>query len=191
MDPKEAEEVDEQLSGWILNFLNRKLKKGFSVRKLSLALQWAHERFAVEHMYDGWGDVLDGKSQEEEKPQESPEEEDRQEETGEDAGAPEGDGQADEEREESPSGPQGILARGGGAENGQMIEVPRKRRGRPPKKKTEAPSPPRAKGDPDNGFCAKCVKAMKVQSESRSRFTRFVLWKCKCGFEHLERRHDI
>jgi hypothetical protein len=37
--------------------------------------------------------------------------------------------------------------------------------------------------------CLKCGKNMAIENTSKARYTVFVLWKCECGFQHLEKRH--
>ncbi|MHC4777812.1 MAG: hypothetical protein ACYTFG_04450 [Planctomycetota bacterium] len=37
--------------------------------------------------------------------------------------------------------------------------------------------------------CDKCGKIMEVENTSSARYTVFVLWKCTCGYQHLEKKH--
>lgn len=213
MDAKEREEVDEQLSGWILSFLDRQLKKGFTVRQVSRALQWAHESFAVEHMYDGWGDreaPEEPEAPETEEPQESAQEEGQGDETCEVVDLAESVEETAEDvviTREAPE-PEPVPEVRGVSECGVVERFPMgdpldpspPAPTKPPKLPKHRhkwdedgdridPDPPRPKGDPDKGFCAKCGKKMTVENSSSARYTVFVLWKCKCGFQHLEKRH--
>ena len=71
-----------------------------------------------------------------------------------------------------------------------------KQRGRPKGVKNPkidpSPEPPPSlprEVDPDTGVCAKCGKKMEVENTSNARYTIFVLWKCACGFSHLQKKH--
>ena len=37
--------------------------------------------------------------------------------------------------------------------------------------------------------CRKCGKTMEVENTSKARYTVFVLWKCNCGHQQLEKKH--
>ncbi|GEM_PF-3206393 len=37
--------------------------------------------------------------------------------------------------------------------------------------------------------CEKCGKNMVVENTSKARYTLFVLWRCSCGFQHLQKKH--
>ena len=37
--------------------------------------------------------------------------------------------------------------------------------------------------------CEKCGGDMEVENTAKARYTLFVLWRCSCGYQHLEKRH--
>jgi hypothetical protein len=42
----------------------------------------------------------------------------------------------------------------------------------------------------DRHHCEKCGKTMEVENVSKARYTTFVLWRCQCGFQHLQKKHE-
>jgi transposase-like protein len=41
----------------------------------------------------------------------------------------------------------------------------------------------------DGFVCEKCGRNMSVENKSKARYTLFVLWKCSCGYQHLQKKH--
>ncbi|MCU0722179.1 MAG: hypothetical protein MUC63_00925 [Planctomycetes bacterium] len=37
--------------------------------------------------------------------------------------------------------------------------------------------------------CEKCGREMAIENRAKARYTLFILWKCHCGYQHLEKRH--
>ena len=37
--------------------------------------------------------------------------------------------------------------------------------------------------------CDKCGKNMRIENTSKARYTIFVLWRCSCGYQFLEKKH--
>lgn len=165
MDSERLEEVDQQLSDWILRYLNGLVRRGFTAREVLLALEWAHESFAVQHLFDR-------------PPEEEPVE-------------PEPEELEEPEPEPEPVvfEPKGIPVKA----SPEVIEalapppVPAPPAPELPPKPKPKPKPKR-KGDLSKGECEKCGRQMKIENRSRARYTEFILWSCTCGFKHLERR---
>jgi len=38
--------------------------------------------------------------------------------------------------------------------------------------------------------CNKCGRTMEVENTSKARYTTFVLWRCRCGNQHLQKKHE-
>ena len=38
-------------------------------------------------------------------------------------------------------------------------------------------------------ICEKCGRDMAIENKAKARYTVFVLWRCECGYQHLEKRH--
>ena len=38
-------------------------------------------------------------------------------------------------------------------------------------------------------ICEKCGRDMAVENTAKARYTTFVLWRCGCGCQHLEKKH--
>jgi hypothetical protein len=38
-------------------------------------------------------------------------------------------------------------------------------------------------------MCERCGKTMHIENTSTARYTVFVLWRCDCGHQFLEKRH--
>lgn len=38
-------------------------------------------------------------------------------------------------------------------------------------------------------ICEKCGRDMEIENKAKARYTVFVLWRCECGYQHLEKRH--
>jgi hypothetical protein len=41
----------------------------------------------------------------------------------------------------------------------------------------------------DRVSCEKCGKTMSIENTSTARYTVFVLWRCDCGHQFLEKKH--
>lgn len=39
-------------------------------------------------------------------------------------------------------------------------------------------------------WCDRCGKSMAVENVSKARYTLFVLWRCSCGHQRLEKKHE-
>lgn len=48
---------------------------------------------------------------------------------------------------------------------------------------------PKPVRDPDKQCCEKCDRVMEIENTSNARYTVFVLWRCVCGHQTLEKRH--
>jgi hypothetical protein len=51
------------------------------------------------------------------------------------------------------------------------------------------PPPPKPVRDPNKKYCEKCDRVMKIENTSHARYTVFVLWRCVCGYQTLEKKH--